>query len=44
MAFSECLALAPADRPSQVMLDRIAAFRKTPPAAGWDGVWIALSK
>jgi len=43
-AFNECLAVAPADRPSQVMLDRIAAFRKTPPAAGWDGVWIALSK
>ena len=43
MAFNECLALAP-DRPSQVMLDRIAAFRKTPPAAGWDGVWVALSK
>jgi adenylate cyclase len=43
-AFRECLALAPADRPSQVMLDRIAAFRQTPPAAGWDGVWIALSK
>lgn len=43
-AFRECLALAPADRPSQVMLDRIAAFRQTPPAAGWDGVWIAPSK
>ncbi|MDZ7595923.1 MAG: adenylate/guanylate cyclase domain-containing protein [Thiobacillus sp.] len=43
-AFRGCLALAPADRPSQVMLDRIAAFRQTPPEAGWDGVWIALSK
>ena len=43
-AFRECLALAPADRPSQVMLDRIAAFRQTPPVAGWDGVWVAVSK
>jgi hypothetical protein len=43
-AFRECLAVAPADRPSQVMLDRIAAFRQTPPDADWDGVWVALSK
>lgn len=43
-AFRECLAIAPADRPSQVMLERIAAFRQAPPAAGWDGVWIAPSK
>ena len=43
-AFRECLAVVPADRPSQVMLDRIAAFRQTPPDADWDGVWVALSK
>jgi class 3 adenylate cyclase len=43
-AFRECLAKAPGDRPSQVMLERIEAFRKTPPEAGWDGVWVALSK
>jgi adenylate cyclase len=43
-AFRECLANAPGDRPSQVMLARIAAFRKTPPEAGWDGVWVAVSK
>jgi adenylate cyclase len=42
--FRECLAIAPTDRPSQVMLERIAAFRLAPPAADWDGVWIALSK
>ncbi|MBS1146770.1 MAG: putative Adenylate/Guanylate Cyclase [Proteobacteria bacterium] len=43
-AFRECLASAPGDRPSQVMLDRVAAFRQEPPERGWDGVWVALSK
>ena len=43
-AFRECLAIEPKDQPSQVMLARIAAFRKAPPEAGWDGVWVALSK
>jgi adenylate cyclase len=43
-AFYECLAKAPGDRPSQVMLERIAVFRQAPPEAGWDGVWVAASK
>ena len=43
-AFRECLAIAPADGPSQVMLERIAAFRQAPPAADWDGVWVATGK
>jgi class 3 adenylate cyclase len=43
-AFRECLVLVPGDPPSQVMLDRIASFRLTPPAADWDGIWVALSK
>jgi adenylate cyclase len=43
-ALRQCLANAPGDRPSQAMLERIAAFRQTPPEAGWDGVWVALSK
>jgi adenylate cyclase len=43
-AFRECLAGTPGDPPSQVMLERIATFRQTPPEAGWDGVWVALSK
>jgi adenylate cyclase len=43
-AFRECLAAAPGDRPSQVMLERIAAFRQTPPETGWDGIWVATSK
>ncbi len=43
-AFRECLAVEPEDQPSQVMLERIAAFRQTPPEAEWDGVWVAVSK
>jgi adenylate cyclase len=43
-AFRTCLELVPTDRPSQVFLERISAFRKTPPPTGWDGVWIATSK
>jgi len=43
-AFSECLAHAAGDRPSQVMLERIVVFRQAPPEAGWDGVWVALTK
>ncbi len=43
-AFRECLANAPGDRPSAVMLARIDAFRKVPPVAGWEGVWVAGSK
>jgi class 3 adenylate cyclase len=43
-AFRECLVLVPGDRPSQVMLDRIASFRQMPPAADWEGVWVAAGK
>jgi adenylate cyclase len=43
-AFRECLAIEPEDQPSHVMLERIAAFRQTPPEIGWDGVWVALTK
>jgi adenylate cyclase len=43
-AFRECLAIEPKDQPSQVMLERIEAFRQTPPGVGWDGVWVAVSK
>ncbi len=43
-AFRSCLARLPGDRPAEVMLRRVDAFRRTPPAAGWDGVWIAAGK
>lgn len=37
--FRHCLALDPADAPSRLFCERIAAFRVTPPPADWDGVW-----
>jgi class 3 adenylate cyclase len=43
-AFREGLIIVPADHPCQVFLDRIEAFRKSPPAADWDGEWIAAHK
>ncbi|HNQ03026.1 MAG TPA: adenylate/guanylate cyclase domain-containing protein [Thiobacillaceae bacterium] len=43
-AFRACLVQTPDDRPSQVFLDRIAAFRTHPPPADWDGAWIAAGK
>jgi adenylate cyclase len=43
-AFHESLRLAPGDGPSQTMLARVAEFRQHPPAEGWGGVWIAMSK
>jgi adenylate cyclase len=43
-AFRECLAIEPKDQPSQVMLERVVAFRQASPGAEWDGVWVALSK
>ncbi len=43
-AFRSCLSAMPGDRPAQGMLERIAAFRQSPPEAGWDGVWVAGGK
>ena len=43
-AFREGLTLMTGDRPCEVFLERIAAFRATPPLPGWDGVWVATSK
>ena len=43
-AFRTSLSALPGDRPAQAMLERIAAFRQTPPEAGWDGVWVAAGK
>jgi adenylate cyclase len=42
--FRSGLEREPDDQPSQVFLERIAAFRKSPPPPGWDGVWVATSK
>ncbi len=43
-AFSHTLELQPADRPSRVMLERIALLRAQPSGESWDGVWRPESK
>jgi adenylate cyclase len=43
-ALRECLAIAPEDKPSRTLLARVEAFRLEPPAADWDGVWVAATK
>ena len=40
----ECLELHPDDGPSQVIHSRVANFRKQPPGADWNGVWMLESK
>jgi adenylate cyclase len=42
--FAECLALAPADGPSAVLLERARAFERRPPPRAWDGVHDLESK
>ncbi len=42
--FREGLEAIPGDPPSHVFLERIESFRKSPPAADWDGVWVATHK
>jgi adenylate cyclase len=43
-AFRAGLAQVPDDHPSQVFLERITAFRQSPPARDWNGVWVATHK
>jgi adenylate cyclase len=42
--FEACLALAPADGPSAVLLARSRAFGAAPPPAGWDGCFDLTAK
>jgi class 3 adenylate cyclase/tetrahydromethanopterin S-methyltransferase subunit G len=42
--FEGCLALAPADKPSKLFLDRIAQFRVNDPCADWKGIWSLTEK
>jgi class 3 adenylate cyclase len=42
--FADCLALAPGDGPSAVLLERARAFAERPPPPGWDGVHELASK
>ena len=43
-AFEEAVRIDPADRPSQIMLDRARKWATQPPAEGWDGVWRHTAK
>jgi len=43
-AWERMLTLAPGDKAAQLMLDRAAAYAVTPPAPGWDGVWVITEK
>jgi adenylate cyclase len=42
--FRNALRCRPDDMPSQIFLERCAAFLHTPPPAGWDGVWTMTEK
>jgi len=41
--FREVLAACPADRPSQLYLERCEIYRRNPPPPDWDGVWALQS-
>ncbi|MFO1090980.1 MAG: adenylate/guanylate cyclase domain-containing protein [Hyphomicrobiales bacterium] len=43
-AFDACLALAPADRPSAVLRERVERYAATAPAKGWDGTFVLTEK
>jgi len=40
----QVLEITPDDGPSRAFLERIEAFRQTPPGDDWSGVWVAESK
>lgn len=42
--FRKCLQIRPDDGPSRLFLERVEAFRRTPPADGWNGEWVLDSK
>jgi class 3 adenylate cyclase len=42
--FEGCLAAAPADGPSRVLLARVAHLAEHPPVGGWNGVWELTEK
>ncbi|GAB4365421.1 MAG: adenylate/guanylate cyclase domain-containing protein [Calditrichia bacterium] len=42
--FRYCLQVVPEDGPSQLYLERIAAYSQTPPPENWDGVYTLQSK
>lgn len=42
--FSECLAINPNDKPSQLYVERAQILKQTPPPDDWTGVWVMESK
>jgi len=38
-AFAAALVAVPGDGPSMVLMARVDAYTKTPPAVDWDGAW-----
>ncbi len=42
--FEECLEIYPDDQPTQTYISRCQVYLKTPPAEGWDGVYILTRK
>ncbi len=43
-AFSEALALNPADTLSQIYVDRCSRLKENPPNGDWNGIWVMTSK
>jgi len=42
--FNQALAIAPADGPSQVMIERCSLYKTTPPPEAWNGAFTMTSK
>ncbi len=43
-SFEMALKVVPGDGPSELYLERSIAFRETPPADDWDGVYVMTTK
>jgi adenylate cyclase len=43
-AFNEVLKIRPEDGPSTLYIERSIAFKETPPADDWDGVYVMTEK
>lgn len=43
-SFEAALKLFPADKPSQVYIERCKILKNNPPDSGWQGVWVMTSK
>jgi tetratricopeptide (TPR) repeat protein len=42
--FAQALKVIPEDGPSKLYLERATAYKKTPPADDWDGVFVMKTK